>query len=190
MKSRPFWHSLRPTICIGVAATPTFSRRQPSCVPLFRSTLRQGISIGWGRSSTTFACGCILKSPTIRAPISLKPSIESTSVSCPSNSVMPSVCSKCRALCLPWYRWVRRGRLVAPRQERGSSTRRPQRMITVMPSCFSTFCPDDAFVYETLHRIGLLCRKPFAQSPPKQRDDYTSPCSFLSGTNDSNVPSE
>ena len=118
MKSRPFWHSLRPTICIGVAATPTFSRRQPSCVPLFRSTLRQGISIEWGRSSTTFACGCILKSPTIRAPISLKPSIESTSVSYPSNSVMPSVCSKCHILCLPWCRWVRGGRLVAPRHLR------------------------------------------------------------------------
>ena len=67
MKSRPFWHSLRPTICIGVAATPTFSRRQPSCVPLFRSTLRQGISIGWGRSSTTFVCGCILKPHNPRA---------------------------------------------------------------------------------------------------------------------------
>ena len=118
MKSRPFWHSLRPTICIGVAATPTFSRRQPSCVPLFRSTLRQGISIGWGRSFTSFACVCISMSPIIRGPISTRPSTESMFSRCLSNSVMRSVCSKCHVLCLPWCRWVRGGRLVALRHLR------------------------------------------------------------------------
>lgn len=118
MKFRPSWRLPPPTTCIGVAATPTFSRPQPSCVPPFRSTLRRGNSIGWDRSFTSFAYVCISMSPIIRAPISLKPSIESTSVSCLFNSVMPSVCSKCHVLCLPWCRWVRGGRLVALRHLR------------------------------------------------------------------------
>ena len=54
---------------------------------------------------------------------------------------------------------------------------------------FFYFFPDDALVYETLHRVGILCRNCFAaQSLPG--GDYTSSGSFRSGTKDSNVPSE
>ena len=42
-----------------------------------------------------------LDEPHIRGPISTKPSTESMFGRCLSNSVMRSVCNRCRTLCLP-----------------------------------------------------------------------------------------